>query len=243
LTHRIALVFAHPDDETFCVGGIVAKYAAAGVRVDLFCATNGDAGKTAGVPVSSREQLAEIRQRETREAARILGIASVEFGGYGDGTLNTIDPTPLIGDVVSFIRRTRPTVVLAFGPEGAPTGHRDHRALSRASMAAFFLSGLRTAYPEQIAAGLEPHRAARLFFHAWDYPLPDPRLVVEPVPPTVGIDVRVFLDRKLQAFRAHATQQLSYEAFKTSHVDVERLAFAAGISQPRAIMDDLFEGL
>jgi LmbE family N-acetylglucosaminyl deacetylase len=55
LTHRIACVFAHPDDETFCVGGTIAKYAAAGIRIDLFCATNGDAGKNSSVPVSSRE--------------------------------------------------------------------------------------------------------------------------------------------------------------------------------------------
>jgi N-acetylglucosamine malate deacetylase 2 len=243
LTHRIACVFAHPDDETFCAGGIVAKYAVAGVPVALFCATNGDAGKTAGVPVSSREELAQIRQQETREAARILGIACVEFGGYGDGTLNTLDPAPLIGDIVAFIRRHQPTVILGFGPEGAPTGHRDHRAMSRATLAAFFLSELRTSYPEQIARGLAPHRAKRLFFHAWYLPLSDPRLTLEPVPPTVGIDVRGMRDRKLEAFRAHRTQQLSYEAFKTSLVDVERLAFAAGVPQPRPMIDDVFDGL
>jgi LmbE family N-acetylglucosaminyl deacetylase len=92
LTHRIACVFAHPDDETFCVGGTIAKYAAAGIRTDLFCATNGDAGKNSSVPVSSREELAEIRKEELRAATRILGIASIELPGYGDGTLHSSNP-------------------------------------------------------------------------------------------------------------------------------------------------------
>jgi len=233
-------VFAHPDDETFCVGGTLAKYADAGVGIDLFCATHGDAGKSAGVPVSSREELASIRKTELDRAAAILGIERVVVCEYGDGTLATLEPTELIGDIVRFIRVHRPGVVLTFGPEGAPTAHRDHRALSRATMAAFFLSGLATAYADQDVA---PYRAQRLFFHSWKHPLADPRLVTEPVPATAFIDVREWKQRKVDAFHAHATQRLSEKAFQTSLVDVERLAFAAGVPQPRAEIEDLFEGL
>ena len=244
MTHRIACVFAHPDDETFCVGGTIAKYAAAGVRTDLFCATNGDAGKNSSVPVSSREELAAIRIEETRAAARILGIASIEFPGYGDGTLHTVEPTGLIGDVVSFLRRTRPTIVIGFGPEGAPTGHRDHQAMSRVVTAAFFLSGLRTAYPQQITGGLEPYSAARLYYHAWQYPHRDPRLKLESVPATAKIDNRPWLDKKLAAFLEHKTQQHAYELFKGDVLlDYEFLALAAGAAQPSEIVDDLFAGL
>ena len=71
----IACIFAHPDDETYCVGGILAKCAAAGIKIDLFCATDGDAGKNSGVPVSSRQELAQLRRKETLAAAKILGIA------------------------------------------------------------------------------------------------------------------------------------------------------------------------
>ena len=244
MTHRIACVFAHPDDETFCVGGTIAKYAAAGIRTDLFCATNGDAGKNSSVPVSSREELAAIRIEETRAAARILGIASIEFPGYGDGTLHTLEPTALIGDVVSFLRRTRPTIVIGFGPEGAPTGHRDHQAMSRVVTAAFFLSGLRTAFAEQIAGGLEPYSAARLYYHAWQYPHRDPRLKLESVPASAKIDNRPWLDKKLAAFLEHKTQQHAYELFKGDVLlDDEFLALAAGTPQPEAVVDDLFAGL
>ena len=235
---RIALVFAHPDDETFCVGGIVAKYAAAGATIDLFCATNGDAGKAAGIPVSSREELAGIRQSETRAACEILGIASVEFAGYGDGELESANQTKLTGDIVAFIRRTRPDVILGFGPEGAPTGHRDHKAMSRVTTAAFFLAGLKTAYPEQ---GVEPHAASRLFYHAWALPLSDPKLTLESVPFTCAIDVRAYRATKEAAFKAHRTQQGSAHAFYGGALkDVEQLALAAGAPQPHAIIDDIF---
>ena len=241
MTHRIACVFAHPDDETFCVGGIVAKYAAAGVPIDLFCATNGDAGKSAGVPVSSREELAAIRRRELREAANVLGIGAVEMPGYRDGELAQLDSAQLTGDIVAFIRRTRPTVVLTFGPEGAPTGHSDHRAVSRAATAAFFQAQLATAFPDQ---RLEPHRPLRLYYQAWEFPFPDPKLKLESVPATVRIDVTSVKSRKDAAFRAHATQQGSAHVFySAAFFDVEYLALAAGVPQPAAIVDDIFAGL
>jgi len=241
LTHRIACVFAHPDDETFCVGGIVAKYAAAGIPVNLFCATNGDAGKSASVPVSSREELAQIRRKELRAAADILGIDAIEMPGYRDGELAQADSARLIGDVVAFLRRTRPTVMLTFGPEGAPTGHADHRAVSRAATAAFFLAQLATAYPDQ---QLQPHRPLRLYYQAWMLPFPDPKLKLESVPATAHIDVTDWKDRKDAAFRAHTTQQGSAPVFYSSaFFGTEYLALAAGVPQPTEIVDDIFAGL
>jgi LmbE family N-acetylglucosaminyl deacetylase len=237
----IGCIFAHPDDETFCVGGIVAKYAAAGHEVHLWCATDGDAGKNAGVPVSSREELAALRRRELAEAVRILGIASTEMGGYRDGEIARADAAALLADLVAFIRRTGPTVILTLGPEGAPTGHPDHAALSRVATAAFFLSGLATSHPDQ---NLPLHRAARLFYHAWDFPLAEKRLKLESVPGTARIDVRAWKERKSAAFAAHATQQGSAGVFFSSAFpDVEVLAFAAGVPQPTPIVDDVFAGL
>jgi LmbE family N-acetylglucosaminyl deacetylase len=220
---------------------MVAKYAAAGVKFDLFCATDGDAGKAAGVPVSSRGELASIRRGELHDACRILGIDGIQFGGHPDGGVDESNQNALVGEIVAFIRRTKPLVVIGFGPEGAPTGHRDHRAMARATLAAFFLAPLRSAFPDD---GLEPHAPARLFFHAWDFPLRDPRLKLESVPPTCSIDVREFRGRKEAAFNAHATQRGSAQAFyDAALVDFERLAFAAGVPQRHPSIDDIFEGL
>ena len=244
MSHRIAAIFAHPDDETFCVGATVAKYADAGVETDLFCATDGDAGKNSGVAVSSRQELAAIRRDEARAAARILGIASVELAGYGDGALQQLDPALLTASIVAFIRRHTPAIVLTFGPEGAPTGHRDHQAISRAATAAFFLAQLRTAFPDQIEQGLTPHRAKRLYYHAWQYPHKNPSLKLESVPFTARIDATDHRQRKLDAFMAHATQRYAYDLFVTDVLlDAEFFAFAAGTPQPRPMIDDLFDGL
>jgi LmbE family N-acetylglucosaminyl deacetylase len=244
LSHRVGAIFAHPDDETFCVGATIAKYADRGITTDLYGATDGDAGKNSGVPVSSREELAGIRRDETRAACGILGIASIEFAGYGDGKLKELDATVLTGSIVSFIRRHKPTIILTFGPEGAPTGHRDHQAISRAATAAFFLAELRTAFPEQIEQGLAPHRASRLFYHAWQFPHKNPSLKLESVPPTAQIDVRACRQRKLDAFMAHATQRYAYDLFVTDVLlDSEFYALAAGTPQPRPAIDDLFDGL
>jgi LmbE family N-acetylglucosaminyl deacetylase len=244
LSHRIGAIFAHPDDETFCVGATVAKYADIGITTDLYCATDGDAGKNSAVPVSSREELAAIRRDEIRAAASILRIASIEFAGYGDGTLRELDATVLTGSIVSFIRRHKPTIILTFGPEGAPTGHRDHQAISRAATAAFFLSELRTAFPDQIEQGLTLHRASRLFYHAWQFPHKSPSLKLESVPATAQIDVRACRQRKLDAFMAHATQRYAYDLFVTDVLlDAEFYALAAGTPQPSATIDDLFDGV
>ena len=157
----LAAVFAHPDDETFAIGGTLARYAGDGVRCSLYCATDGDAGRSSGIPVSSRAELASLRRDELRAACAMLGIGTLECGGHPDGALDAVDPDVVMSEIVRLIRRERPGVVVTFGPEGAPTRHRDHRAISRLATAAFLLADTTTAYPEQLAEGLAPHRADR----------------------------------------------------------------------------------
>ena len=131
MSHRIGAIFAHPDDETFCVGATVAKYADLGISTDLYCATDGDAGKNSGVAVSSREELAAIRRDETRAAARILGIASIEFAGYADGKLKELDATVLIvSQRVSTVMDADQIIVL---DDGHIAGIGNHRELMETS--------------------------------------------------------------------------------------------------------------
>ena len=68
----LAAVFAHPDDETFATGGALAKYAKTGTRVALYSATDGDAGRSSGIPIGSdverdaRPRVGIPRQRAPR---------------------------------------------------------------------------------------------------------------------------------------------------------------------------------
>ena len=40
----LMVILAHPDDESFAIGGTLAKYAAEGANITLICATRGEAG-------------------------------------------------------------------------------------------------------------------------------------------------------------------------------------------------------
>jgi LmbE family N-acetylglucosaminyl deacetylase len=237
----IAAVFAHPDDETFSIGGTITAYAQMDVRWDVFCATDGDAGRSA-VPVSSREELASLRRNELVSAARLLGVrGEIVTRGHPDGALAQVDADQLTGEVVMFLREARPDVVITFGPEGAPNAHRDHRAISRAATAAFHLAASPTAYPDQ---NLPPHAAGRLFYVAWQPPGPRSPHTVHSVPATARIDVRRELDRKRRAFQMHATQRGLQDKFELlALTDDEFYAFAGGKPQPREMIDDLLDGL
>jgi len=236
----LAAIFAHPDDETFAVGGTLAKLAAQGGRWDLFCATDGDAGKSSGIPVASRAELGALRRNELLLAARQLGAHEVECAGHPDGALGTVDVDQLVGEIVRFLRAHRPDVVITFGPEGAPTGHRDHTAISRAATAAYFLSGIRTAYPDAGA----PHAPQRLYYLTFPPPKPGAELQLEGLPATARIDVRAQLDTKRHAFDLHVTQKQHVARFmELAMLDEEWFALASGVAQPRDVVEDLFEGL
>jgi len=215
LTTRVArsltAVFAHPDDETFATGGTLAKYVEEGVRCSLYSATDGDAGRSSGIPVSSREELGRIRRAELIEACARLGVGVIDHGGHPDGALAAADPDAVIGQIVALIRRERPQVVLTFGPEGAPTGHRDHRAINRFAMSAVLLAGT-TAFPDHLDTGLRPHRPDRLCLVTWPAPSPDEASRQPGQPIQIRIPVEPWHPRKLDAFFAHRTQA-EHEAY------------------------------
>jgi len=241
-TYSAAGVFAHPDDETFSIGGTIARYAASGVRWDLFCATDGDAGRSSGVPVASKAELGALRRNELIAAARMLGVrGQIVARGYPDGGLAEVHPDQLVGDVVKFLRETRPDVVITFGPEGAPNAHRDHRAISRAATAAFYLAASPTAYPEQQRA---PHAPARLYYVTWSPPGAGSPYTVHGVPATARVDVRRELHRKRRAFDVYATQRELRDRFELlATTDDEWFALVASHAPVGEPAGGLLDGL
>ena len=145
-------VLAHPDDESFGMGGTLALYAQRGVAVHLACATRGEAGEVASELLEGFASIAERRVSELRCAADILGLAGVHFLDYRDsGMLGSEDNqhsqalvnAPLdevAGRVAHAIRSLKPQVVLTFDPIGGYR-HPDHIAAHRATVKAFHLAG------------------------------------------------------------------------------------------------------
>ncbi len=138
MTKRVLLIFAHPDDESFIIGGSIAKMAHEGAEIHLMTATKGEAGKTAGL--CEQGSLGVLREKELEKASRILGIKELAFLGYLDKEVAAAPAARIIEQLVRKIREFRPHLVLTFGPDGA-SGHRDHRAIHYWTKAAVKLAG------------------------------------------------------------------------------------------------------
>ncbi len=168
----LLVVLAHPDDETFGMGGTLAMYARCGVNVHLVCATRGEAGEMEPEYLEGYANIADRRVAELRCAAGLLGITAVHFLNYRDsgmpGSLANEHPRALVGqpidqvteDIVHYIRKLRPHVVVTFDPIGGYR-HPDHIAIHQATVRAFYAAG----DPQQFPSELGAHTPQRLFFH------------------------------------------------------------------------------
>lgn len=192
--------------------------------------------------MSSRAELAVLRRNELISAARLLGVrGEIVARGYPDGGLAQVEADDLIGDIVAFLRDAKPDVVITFGPEGAPNAHRDHRAISRAATAAFYLAALPTAYSDQQRP---THAAARLFYVTWPPPGAGSPYDTHGVPATARIDIRRERETKRSAFLVHATQRDLMDRFeRLGLTDEEWFALAGGRPQSTPLITDLFEAL
>ena len=76
-------VFAHPDDES-TVSAVLAKYAAAGVRVHLATATDGRLGVAPHAGTTAGDSLAALRTEEQKCTNEKLGIQPPILFGLHD---------------------------------------------------------------------------------------------------------------------------------------------------------------
>jgi LmbE family N-acetylglucosaminyl deacetylase len=82
--HVLLAVLAHPDDETFGMGGTLALYARKDLEVHLICATRGEAGTVDPKFLEGFVSIGDRRESELCCAADLLGLAGVHFLGYRD---------------------------------------------------------------------------------------------------------------------------------------------------------------
>ena len=172
---RLLAVLAHPDDETFGCGGLLAKYASEGTRVALVCATCGEVGEINDPSLATPGDLGQVREGELRAACDVLGIEKLDLLGYRDSgmagnpdnehpqALCRADVTEVAGKIVEVIRNVRPQVVVTFDPNGG-YGHPDHIAIHRAAREAFSAFGDGAKYVERLAGGPEPYSPRKLYY-------------------------------------------------------------------------------
>ena len=186
----LLVILAHPDDESFPIGGTLAKYAAEGARVVLVSATRGEAG----IPGLTSEAAGKIRTRELRQAAKTLGVSDVRFLGYRDGELALAELEEIRGQLVGLIREIDPQVVITFGPDGI-SGHPDHITMHEIVTQAFDQT-----QPTACLYYITPSEAT--LQGCGVVPLPQ-----KAGGPVAAIDVGEYLLTKVRAMQCHASQR------------------------------------
>ncbi|HET6877551.1 MAG TPA: PIG-L deacetylase family protein [Jatrophihabitans sp.] len=142
MTTRVLVTVAHPDDETFGTGSVIAAAVERGAEVTVCCATRGEAGEAPGLDPGC--DLGAVREAELRAAGEVLGVSRCLVLGYGDSGM-TGEPQPgslaaapfpdVVSDVRQVLRDVEPHVVVTLDPDHGD-GHRDHERIGRATIEA-----------------------------------------------------------------------------------------------------------
>ncbi len=188
---RNALVIvAHPDDAEFLCGATVARWCSEGWQVNYVLTTSGDMGSRD--PEMTRERLLAVREKEQRDAGKVLGVRECVFLRYPDGFVE--DTVELRGKIVREIRRLKPDLVVTWDPFRRGFNHRDHRLTGQAALDAIYpLARNPLGYPEHLAEGLEIHRCNEVLLAGTDQP-------------DYYVDVSDYLNTKINALRQHKSQ-------------------------------------
>lgn len=259
MSRRLAVVVAHPDDDTFGSAGTVALHAdEPGFRFVLVHATSGEAGEIADPSLATPETLGAVREEEDRRSWAVLGREPDrhEWFRYPDHGVADADQTELVDRIAAILAEERPDVVITFGAEGI-TGHPDHIAVGAATTEAFhrvretarggLLRLIHTALPQRVidswnerlvAGGGEPMDSSQMYVPAG---LPDETVDLE-------VDTSSVVDLVIAAAAEHRTQAGGLDGWSEEQMR-DALSCECGIvawpSRPPGspVLIDVFEGL
>jgi len=198
-------VFAHPDDEAYLAGALMAKAVDAGRRVVCVTATRGELGFPDDDPRSIDERKA-VREGELAACLAELGVTEHRWLDHPDGGCVAAADEP-VAVLAALIDEVRPDTLVTFGPDGQ-TYHGDHIAVSAWSTRA--VAAARHT-PRLLYASMTPAWVAA---YADVVPMDEVMMVPGAVPPTVEPeDLAVWfvaegalLDRKVRALRCQTSQ-------------------------------------
>lgn len=176
-------VFAHPDDESLLVGGMFPLAHAEGFRTHLVTITRGElGGRFSGI---FGEKLASLRVGELKRAAAILHICSFHHLSLPDKGVEKVRAT-LTDVLVDIISRNKPQIIVTHNLFDA-TEHEDHIATAKSTVEAAATCRL-SEKPTMLLAAFKPNAIK-----------------------TYALDIDPYMDTKIAACRAHASQGLLRE--------------------------------
>ena len=176
------------------MGGTVARWTSDGDEVHYVVMTDGSAGNNE--PGAIREETANVREREQRAAAAVLGVTSCTFLGFRDGELElTLE---LRKALTREVRRLQPDLLVGPDPSRRWIGdiyinHIDHRVAGEAVLACVMPDApSRPQFPELLDEGFEPWAISSLWLLAEDG--------------ETFVDIGATIDTKLAALVEHRSQ-------------------------------------
>jgi len=234
---KLLIVVAHPDDESFGCGSVLAHATRAGHDTAVLCATRGEAGESR----VRTDDLAALREAELRAAARILGVGTVRLLDHADsgmegeaapGSLVAADPDQVVSEVRSTIDELRPDVVVTLD---ASDGHRDHAAIRDATLVAAdtavhppratYLWCLARSSMTRWAAHMRLIGGGEHYVDTVELGTPDEEI-------TTIVDVSAVLPTRWEAIRAHRSQASPYDdlphELQREFLATDRLVLARG---------------
>ena len=219
---RVLVVMAHPDDCDFGAGGTIAQWSAKGIQVSYCIITNGDqGGEESGIPL---EEMAQVRQKEQRDAGAALGVSDITYLNYRDGWL--MPSIELRKEIVKAIRIAKPDRMVVQSPERnwerIFASHPDHLAAGETAIQAVYPDARNPyAFTDLKEAGFEPWRVREV----WMTGSPTPNHFV---------DITDTFSKKMAALHAHVSQTAhNKELEKMVREWGERNAHAQGLAAGR----------
>ena len=233
---RLLLVHAHPDDETINNGATMAKYAAEGVLVTLVTCTRGEEGEVlipelANLASNQDDKLGQHREIELKNAMAELGVKDFRFLGApskqwrDSGMMGTeqnngtqvfwqADLDDAANELVKIILEIKPQVMITYDDFGG-YGHPDHIKANQVAMRAAELAKVggweiskiywNTMPRSVIQSGIDKMKEVGSDFFgaesADDLPFAKADEFV-----TSLVSAPDFVDQKMSAMKAHATQ-------------------------------------
>lgn len=173
---------AHPDDVELSCGGTIAKEVSVGKKVGIVDLTRGELGTRGS---------ADLRAKEARQAASILGVSVRENLGLRDGFFKNDEPHQL--DIIKVLRKYRPNVVLC---NAQTDRHIDHGRAASLVHDACFLSGLRKIETFIDDRPQKLWRPSQLYHYIqWNN-----------TPCDFVVDISDFIDKKMAAILSYGSQ-------------------------------------
>lgn len=186
---KVLVIIAHPDDAELSSAGTLIKWISEGRQVRYIVCTTGDKGtKDAQM---TPFQLAEIREKEQREAASVLGVKELTFLRHADGELE--HNASFRNEIALLIRKFQPEIIITHDPWRPYQLHPDHRAVGFSTTDAVVVARDHLFLPAFLELELPAHAPLELYF------------TFPPIPDYV-VDITDVMEKKLDALEKHQSQ-------------------------------------